>query len=91
MIVDIKDYGKCGEKYFVEYRVSNLSSNQMKFLNENLEDETKIENGILIIKLYFDEKLYPFQSDVAQIRLDDFIAREEIEMNAFLSSFLDDM
>ena len=41
--------------------------------------------------MYFDEDLYPFQSDAAKIRMDDFIAREEIEMNVFLSSFLDDM
>jgi hypothetical protein len=41
--------------------------------------------------MYFDERLYPFQSDVAKFRLDDFIAREEIEMNVFLSSFLEDM
>ena len=41
--------------------------------------------------MYFDEELYPFQSDVAKIRLDDFIAREEIEMNVFLSGFMEDI
>ena len=41
--------------------------------------------------MYFEKDLYPFQSDVAKLRLDDFIAREEIEMNVFLSSFLEDM
>ena len=41
--------------------------------------------------MYFDDELYPFQSEVAKFRLDDFIAREEIEMNLFLSSFLEDM
>ena len=40
--------------------------------------------------MYFEDRLYPFQSDVAKIRLDDFIAREEIEMGMFISSFLDD-
>ena len=34
--------------------------------------------------MYFDERLYPFHSDIAKIRIDDFIAREEIEMNIFL-------
>ena len=43
------------------------------------------------MKIYFEEELYPFQSDAAKIRLDDFIAREEIEMNVFLSGFLEDM
>ena len=62
----------------------------MDFLNENLDEETSIGEGILKIRLYFKE-VFPFQSEVAKIRLDDFIAREEIEMNVFLSSFLDDM
>lgn len=91
MIVNITDYGNVNGKYFVEYSVSDLTSNQMEFLNNNLDDETKIENGIFILKMYFDERLYPFQSDVAQFRIDDFISREEIEMNLFLSSFLEDM
>ena len=63
----------------------------MEFLNGNLDEETCIDNDIFRIKMYFDEDLYPFQSDAAKIRMDDFIAREEIEMNVFLSSFIDDM
>ena len=43
------------------------------------------------IRDYFDDELYPFGSDVAKIRIDDFIAREQIEMFAFLSGFLEDM
>ena len=39
----------------------------------------------------FPDKYYPFGSDVAKFRLEDFIAREEIEMMVFLSSFLEDM
>lgn len=91
MIVKISDYGDEGSKRYVEYQVSGLSSKQMEFLNGNLAEETCVDNDIFIIKMYFDEDLYPFQSDVAKIRMDDFIAREEIEMNVFLSSFLDDM
>ena len=53
--------------------------------------ETVIFDEELMIKLYFSSELYPFQSDVAKLRLDDFFAREEIEMNIFLSSFLEDM
>ena len=89
MDVKITDYGD-DEKY-VEYSVSELSSNQMEFLNDNLDEETAIEEDILKITMYFDDELYPFESDVAKFRLDDFIAREEIEMNVFLSSFLEDM
>lgn len=91
MIVKISNYGKLGDKNFIEYLVDDLSLNQMNFLNENLEEETEIDENTLILKMYFDDRLYPFQSDVAKFRLDDFIAREEIEMNMFLSSFLEDM
>lgn len=91
MIVNITNYGKENDRNFVEYSVSDLTSNQMEFLDKNLDEETKIENNLFMLKMYFDDKLYPFQSDVAQFRLNDFIAREEIEMNVFLSSFLDDM
>lgn len=91
MLVKIMNYGDENSRKFVEYHVSGLSSEQMEFLNNNLAEKTCIDNDIFRIKLYFDEKLYPFQSDAAKIRMDDFIAREEIEMNVFLSSVLDDM
>ena len=91
MIVKICDYGDEGSRGYVEYHVSGLSSKQMEFLNGNLAEETCIDDDIFRIKMYFEEELYPFQSDVAKIRMDDFIAREEIEMNVFLSSVLDDM
>ncbi|WP_407423731.1 DUF5750 family protein [Methanobrevibacter sp.] len=91
MIVKITDYGDEGSKKFVEYQVSGLPSNQMRFLNDDLDEITSIREDIFKIKMYFDEELYPFQSETAKVRMDDFIAREEIEMNLFLSSFLEDM
>lgn len=91
MIVSITDYGKTDDSNFVEYSVSDLTSNQMEFLNDNLDEETEIDGNLFKLKMYFEDRLYPFQSDVAQFRMDDFIAREEIEMNMFLSSFLEDM
>lgn len=91
MIVNITDYGKIDDGNFVEYSVSGLTLNQMEFLKDNLAEETEINGDVFKLKMYFDDRLYPFQSDVAQFRLDDFIAREEIEMNVFLSSFLEDM
>lgn len=91
MIVNITDYGKTDNNNFVEYSVSDLTSDQMEFLNDNLGEETEIDDNLFKLKMYFDDRLYPFQSDVAKFRLDDFIAREEIEMNVFLSSFLEDM
>ena len=43
------------------------------------------------LKMYFEDSLYPLQSDAAKFKLEDFIAREEIEMDMFLASFLEDM
>ena len=90
MNVKISNYGG-GDDKFVEYTVSGLSQSQREFLNGNLNEETFIDGDDLKIVMHFDEGLYPFQSDVAKLKMDDFIAREEIEMNVFLSSFLDDM
>lgn len=90
MIVNISDYGDDGNSKFVEYTVSGLLDSQMNYLMEKLDEESSIVDGDLIIKMYFEDRLYPFQSDVAKMRLDDFIAREEIEMGMFISSFLDD-
>ncbi len=91
MIVNVVGYGKIDEKNYIEYDVLGLSHNQMNYLNDNLVEETCIDGDVLKLKMYFDDQLYPFQSDTAQFRLDDFIAREEIEMNLFISSFLEDM
>ncbi len=90
MDVNITDYGQ-GERNFVEYIVSDLAVNQLEFLNENLTENTEIAEDNLIITMDFDDELYPFQSEVAKFRLEDFISREEIEMMVFLSSFLEDM
>ena len=90
MIVKITNFDENAEVPFIDYDVSGLSFNQMNYLNENLSDETSINDDILKIRVYFDD-VFPFQSDIAKIKLDDFIAREEIEMNAFISSFLEDM
>ena len=90
MIVKITNFDENARIPFIDYDVLGLSEEQMHYLNENLSDETSIDEDILKIRVYFED-IFPFQSDIAKIRLDDFIAREEIEMNAFLSGFLEDM
>ena len=90
MIVKVSDYG-IADKNFIEYVVKGLKSDQINFLKNNLDEECEVCGDDLKIVMYFDDNLYPFQSDVFKIRPDDFIAREEIEMNVFLSSFLEDM
>lgn len=91
MIVKIVDYGQGDDGNFIDYAVSGLSEVQISYLCDNLSEETLAEGDILKITMYFDDEMYPFQSDAAKIRPDDFIAREEIEMNVFLSGFLEDM
>ena len=90
MIVKIIHFDESAEIPYVDYEVSQLSENQIDFLNDNLNEETYVDGDILKIRQYFED-IFPFQSDVAKIRLDDFIAREEIELNVFLSGFLEDM
>ncbi len=90
MIVKITGFDENADIPFIDYDIFGLSLNQLNFLNENLSDETSIEGDVLKIRVYFED-IFPFQSDIAKIKLDDFIAREEIEMNAFISSFLEDM
>lgn len=90
MIVKITNFDENVDVPFIDYEVSGLASEQMIYLDENLDEETSVDEDILKIRMYFKD-IFPFQSDVAKIRLDDFISREEIEMNVFLSSFLEDM
>ena len=90
MIVKITNFDENVDVPLIDYEVSGLASEQMSYLDENLDEETSIDGDILKIRMYFKD-IFPFQSDVAKIRLDDFISREEIEMNVFLSSFLEDM
>ena len=91
MIVSISDYGDDDNGKFIRYSVSGLSESKLDYLKANLDEELAVNDDVLTLTMHFSEELYPFQSDVAKIRLDDFIAREEIEMNVFLSSFLEDM
>lgn len=91
MIVEISDYGERNGREFIEYSVSGLSKDQLDYLKANLEEDIVVNDDVLALTMHFSDELYPFQSEVAKFRLDDFIAREEIEMTVFLSSFLEDM
>ncbi len=90
--VKITDYGsKKPNDNYIKYTVSGLTLEAIDYLDKNLEDKHTISGDNLIITMNFPDKYYPFGSDVAKFRLEDFIAREEIEMMVFLSSFLEDM
>ncbi|AGN17247.1 MAG: DUF5750 family protein [Methanobrevibacter boviskoreani] len=92
MDVNITNYGTLEKnRNFIVYTVSNLDDRSLKYLSENLEDEHTVEDGKLVITMYFTDKYYPFISDLAHYRFDDFKAREEIEMLVYLSGFLEDI
>lgn len=74
---------------FIDYEVRFLLPDQIKFLDKNLSEETWVKGNVLVIRVRYND-IFPFQSEVAKCKLDDFVAREEIEMNLFLSSFLED-
>ncbi|MDL2246413.1 hypothetical protein LJB96_02225 [Methanobrevibacter sp. OttesenSCG-928-K11] len=92
MNVKITEYGITDDKGCVKYKISGLSLNQLKILDNELEEETELnKNGkYLILTMYYKKEFYPFASEESKIKLDDFIAREEIEMEIFISSFLED-
>ena len=53
MIVKILDYGDENNRKFIEYGVFGLTSNQMRFLSENLEEETSVVDGVACRVLIF--------------------------------------
>ena len=95
MKVKIDEYGKVNDNddknmNFVTYKVLNLDKKSLAYLKENLEGKIKIANDFLYITIFYDENMFPFQSNEVN-KIDDFINCEEIEMTVFLSSFLEDM
>lgn len=92
MEVNITNYGTQGkDNNFIEYTISNIDKESLDYLLNNLEDEHKVEDNNLIITMHFPDKYYPFGSDLAHYKFNDFKAREEIEMLVYLSGFLEDM
>ena len=92
MKVKIKDFGlsKDSNKYFITYRVFDLNENWLNKLKSLIEDEYKVKNGEIFITIYFDKDYFPFGSEEFNFRREDFIAREEIEMTAYLLSLLEE-
>ncbi len=95
MLVKVFDYGikefeDSESLNYVKYKVSGLDSNYQKKLIEKLEEETEIIADDLIITVLYKKEYFPFGSDEATVKIDDFIARDEIEMTVFLSSLLEE-
>jgi len=86
------DYGFSREidKYYVIYKISDISDETRNKLKERIIDELNEKSGILYLTIYFDKDYFPFKSEEARLYPSDFIAREEIEMTAYLLGILED-
>lgn len=92
MNVKVIDYGIKDGKNYVDYKVFDIPLDYLEYIEKNLDEEVFLykKEEYLILRMYFDKGLFPFKSEESKFKLDDFIATEEIEMNVFLSSFLED-
>jgi hypothetical protein len=90
MKVKIFDYGSDAKNYYVVYKVTGLDPDEEERLQGNIEGKVEKKNGEIYITTHYEERYYPFGSEAARCRIEDFIAREEIEMNVYLTSVLED-
>ncbi len=90
MKVKITDYGHSNEKYYIKYRIFDITKETLDKLKSRIEDKMHIKSGELYLTVYFDEEYFPFGSDEFKYRRQDFIDREEIEMTAYILSLLED-
>ncbi len=90
--VKITEYGYLKEynSYYVTYQVTNLDLDTLNRLKERLEDPAVIKCEDLFITMHFEEKYYPFGSEESKRNPEDFLAREELEMTAYLVDLLED-
>lgn len=92
MMVKVVEHGfsKEYQLYYVTYQVTNLDSKTLNILKERLEDPVLIKGDELFLTVYFEEKFYPFKSEESKRNPEDFLAREELEMTAYLLDLLED-
>ena len=90
--VKITDYGFSDslKRYYVTYHVTGLEEEDFSNLTQLLEDPVMVRGNEIFLNVYFDEEYYPFRTEDSQSRLDDYLAREEIEMTAYLLDLLED-
>jgi hypothetical protein len=92
MEVKIVDYGVSEEfeKYYITYQVKGLNSQEIAQLQVRLEDPLVVKCDELYLTTLFDEDYYPFHTADARARMEDYIAREEIEMTAYILDLLEE-
>jgi Family of unknown function (DUF5750) len=92
MEIKIVDYGLSEEfkKYYITYQVKGLSTDEIGRLQIKVEDPLVVKCDELYLTTFFDEAYYPFHSADAKQRMEDYIAREEIEMTVYILDLLDE-
>lgn len=90
--VKIIDYGFSDslKSYYVTYKVTSLNREDLDQLVGLLEDPVTVKDNKLYLNVYFEKEYYPFGTEDSQTRLEDYLAREEIEMTAYLLDLLED-
>jgi len=92
MKVKVFDYGVSDDpkKYYVTYKITDIDEESITKLKNRVEEKLDFKSGDLYLTAYFNKEYYPFGSEESKYRSEDFIAREEIEMWAYLMSLLED-
>ena len=90
--VKIIDYGfsESLKKYYVTYKLIGLNKKELRKLEGLLEDPVTVKENELYLNVYFEEEYYPFGTEDSKNRLEDYMAREEIEMTAYLFDLLEE-
>ena len=89
--VKIIDYGFSEglKRYFITYHITGLGNDDFSKLIHRLEDPVMVKGNEIFLNVYFDKEYYPFGTSDSQNRFEDYQAREEIEMTAYLLELLE--
>lgn len=90
--VKITDYGFSDSlnRYYVTYHVTDLNDEDFSKLTQHLEDPIMVRGNEIYLNVYFEKDYYPFGNEDSKSRLEDYLAREEIEMTAYLLDLMED-
>lgn len=90
--VKITDYGFSDslKRYYVTYHVIGLTDEDFGKLTLLLKDPIMVRGNDIYLNIYFEKDYYPFGTEDSKKRLEDYMAREEIEMTAYLLDLLED-
>lgn len=90
--VKITDYGFSDslKRYYITYHINGLGDEDFGKLINRLEDPVTVKGNEIYLNVYFEKEFYPFGTADSQNRLEDYQAREEIEMTAYLLGLLED-